>query len=180
MWIDNPASGHQLSAVHPTPSTYAYGGLAMKRISLICLTFIIFLIPATVAAGSGLVTVKSSHSVKDTADRLEQILKTKGMKVFIRIDHSAGAKGVGIALRPTQLVVFGNPKVGTPLMQCSQSMAIDLPQKALIWEDEKGDVWLTTNDPQYLADRHDMKGCQDVLAKVRKALGNFTRAATKP
>jgi uncharacterized protein (DUF302 family) len=135
---------------------------------------------ATAHAGGGLVNVKSSHSVNETADRLEQILKTKGMKVFIRVDHSAGAKGVGIALRPTQLVVFGNPKVGAPLMQCSQNMAIDLPQKALIWEDERGDVWLTTNDPQYLADRHDMKGCQDVLAKVRKALGNFARAATKP
>ena len=158
----------------------------MKRIlsiglaSIIFIFIFIFIVPATVTAGSGLVKVKSSHSVNDTADRLEQILKSKGMKVFIRIDHSAGAKGVGIALRPTQLVVFGNPKVGAPLMQCSQSMAIDLPQKALIWEDEKGDVWLTTNDPQYLADRHDMKGCQDVLAKVRNALGNFARAAAKP
>ena len=152
----------------------------MNRILLILLIFIVFILPATVTAGNGLVNVKSSHSVNETADRLEQILKTKGMKVFIRIDHSAGARGVGIALRPTQLVVFGNPKVGAPLMQCSQSMAIDLPQKALIWEDERGDVWLTTNDPQYLADRHDMEGCQDVLAKVRKALGNFSRAATKP
>ena len=152
----------------------------MNRILLILFIFIVFILPATVTAGNGLVNIKSSHSVNETADRLEQILKTKGMKVFIRIDHSAGARGVGIALRPTQLVVFGNPKVGAPLMQCSQSMAIDLPQKALIWEDERGDVWLTTNDPQYLADRHDMQGCQDVLAKVRKALGNFSRAATKP
>ncbi len=152
----------------------------MNRILLILFIFIVFILPATVTADNGLVNVKSSHSVNETADRLEQILKTKGMRVFIRIDHSAGARGVGIALRPTQLVVFGNPKVGAPLMQCSQSMAIDLPQKALIWEDERGDVWLTTNDPQYLADRHDMEGCQDVLAKVRKALGNFSRAATKP
>ena len=150
----------------------------MYRISLILLATIV--LTATAHAGGGLVNVKSSHSVNETADRLEQILKTKGMKVFIRVDHSAGAKGVGIALRPTQLVVFGNPKVGAPLMQCSQNMAIDLPQKALIWEDERGDVWLTTNDPQYLADRHDMEGCQEVLAKVRKALGNFARAATKP
>jgi uncharacterized protein (DUF302 family) len=150
----------------------------MYRIALVLLATIV--LTATAHAGGGLVNVKSSHSVDETADRLEQILKTKGMKVFIRVDHSAGAKGVGIALRPTQLVVFGNPKVGAPLMQCSQSIAIDLPQKALIWEDERGDVWLTTNDPQYLADRHDMKGCQDVLAKVRKALGNFARAATKP
>ena len=102
------------------------------------------------------------------------------MKVFNRIDHSAGAKGVGIALRPTQLLVFGNPKVGAPLMNCGQRIAIDLPQKALIWEDEGGTVWLTYNDPQYLAARHGIEGCAEVLTKVQKALGNFATAATKP
>ena len=150
----------------------------MHRIFLILLASIF--LTTTVHAGSGLVNVKSSHSVNETADRLDQILKTKGMKVFIRIDHSAGAKGVGIALRPTQLLVFGNPKVGAPLMQCSQSIAIDLPQKALIWEDESGAVWLTYNDPETLAARHGIEGCKEVLAKVRKALGNFAGAATKP
>ena len=150
----------------------------MNRVALILMASIFF--AATVHAGSGLVNVKSNHSVNETADRLEKILKTKGMNVFNRIDHSAGAKGVGIALRPTQLLVFGNPKVGAPLMQCSQSIAIDLPQKALIWEDEKGIVWLTYNDPQALADRHGIDGCKEVLAKVRAALGNFATAATAP
>jgi uncharacterized protein (DUF302 family) len=88
----------------------------------------IFFIVSTAAAGNGLISVKSSHDVKATADRLENILNQKGMTVFIRINHSAGARKVGKTLRPTELVVFGNPKIGTPLMQCSQSVAIDLPQ----------------------------------------------------
>ena len=150
----------------------------MRHIFLILI--VVVLSAATVHAGSGLINVKSSHSVNETADRLVNILNTKGMKVFNRIDHSAGAKGVGIALRPTQLLVFGNPKVGAPLMKCGQSIAIDLPQKALIWEDEGGTVWLTYNDPQSLAARHGIAGCGEVLAKVQKALGNFAAAATKP
>ena len=89
-------------------------------------------------AHEGLISVKSVHSVSVTADPLESILKNKGMNVFARINHGAGAAKVGKTLRPTELVIFGNPKVGTPLMQCSQSIAIDLPQKALIWKDEAG------------------------------------------
>ena len=145
------------------------------------LSFIIFFGLASVAvADSGLVNVKSTHSVKDTADRLEKVLATKGMTVFIRIDHAAGAKKVGLALPPTELVIFGNPKVGTPLMQCSRSVAIDLPQKALIWEDDRGQVWLTYNDPAYLATRHTITGCEAVLKKVGGALQNFATAATQP
>ena len=145
------------------------------------LSFFIFFGLASVAvADSGLVNVKSTHSVKDTADRLEKALATKGMTVFIRIDHAAGAKKVGLALPPTELVIFGNPKVGTPLMQCSRSVAIDLPQKALIWEDDQGQVWLTYNDPAYLATRHAITGCKAVLEKVGGALKNFAAAATQP
>jgi uncharacterized protein (DUF302 family) len=150
----------------------------MQRIGIILLASA-FLI-ASAHAGNGLVSKKSNHSVKETADRLENILKSKGMKVFNRIDHSAGAKGVGIGLRPTELVIFGNPKVGAPLMKCGQSIAIDLPQKAVIWEDEGGTVWLTYNDPDYLAARHGIDDCKEVLTKVRKALNNFATAATKP
>ena len=147
----------------------------------ILFTFIaIFLIVSPAAAGDGLISVKSSHDVKVTAGRLEDILIKKGMTVFIRIDHAAGAKKVGQKLRPTELVVFGNPKVGTPLMQCSQSVAIDLPQKALIWQDDKGQVWLTYNDPNYLAQRHGLGECAEVITKVEKALNNFARAATMP
>ena len=141
---------------------------------------IIFFSVATAAAGDGLISVKSSHDVKVTADRLENVLNQKGMTVFIRINHSAGAQKVGKKLRPTELVVFGNPKVGTPLMQCSQSVAIDLPQKALIWQDDKGQVWLTYNDPNYLSQRHGLGECTEVIKKVEKALGNFAKAATMP
>ena len=82
--------------------------------------------------------------------------------------------------RPTQLVIFGNPKVGAPLMQCAQSVAIDLPQKALITQDAQGRVWLSYNDPAYLRQRHHIEGCKPVLAKVSGALAKFARAATRP
>ena len=129
-------------------------------------------------AADGVVTVKSSHTAKQTADRLESILKKKGMTVFGRVDHAAGAKKAGKTLRPTELIIFGNPKVGTPLMLCQQTIALDLPQKALVWEDNQGTVWLSYNDPAYLAQRHDLTGCEKVLKKVKGALGNFAKAAT--
>lgn len=132
-------------------------------------------------AADGLITVKSQHSVAATADRLERILNEKGMTVFDRINHAAGAESVGMELRPTELVVFGNPKVGTPLMQCAQSVAIDLPQKMLVWEDENGQVWLGYNDPQYLKTRHGIEGdkCDEVIARIEGALGNFAGAAAQ-
>jgi len=135
------------------------------------------LFTASVAAGEGMISVKSAHSVAATADRLESILGAKGMTVFARIDHAAGAKKAGQTLLPTELVVFGNPKVGTPLMLCSRSIAIDLPQKALIWEDAAGDTWISYNDPQFLKLRHNTQGCDAVLQKVSMALGNFTQKA---
>ncbi len=129
-------------------------------------------------ADNGLVSVKSSHDVKLTADRLEKNLAMKGMTVFARINHAEGAQKVGKQLRPTELIIFGNPKVGAPLMQCGQSIAIDLPQKALVWEDEGGQVWLSYNDPKYLAKRHGIKGCDEVIKKIENALGNFAKMAT--
>jgi uncharacterized protein (DUF302 family) len=146
---------------------------------IIALILVLVMAPL-VSAEPGLIRVKSSHDVKNTADRLENILKEKGMNVFLRIDHTEGARKVGKELRPTELIIFGNPKVGTPLMQCSQTMAIDLPQKALIWQDESGQVWLTYNDPQYLAKRHGIDACKAVLDKVKNALKNFAQAATQP
>ncbi len=146
------------------------------------LTSMIFLFLASLAtAESGLVSVKSAHDVAGTADRLEHVLTEKGMTVFIRINHAKGAKKVGKELRPTEVLLFGNPNVGTPLMQCAQSIAIDLPQKALIWQDDAGDVWLTYNDPHYLAERHGLTECgAEVLQKVANALSNFAGAATQP
>ena len=147
---------------------------------LIHLLFCIAFCATTVYAEDGLVHVKSAHDVKTTADKLEKVLQSKGMTVFNRIDHAAGAKKVGRQLRPTELVIFGNPKVGSPLMACRQSIGIDLPQKALIWQDEAGQAWFSYNRPSYLKDRHQVKGCDEVMAKVTKALGNFAKAATQP
>ena len=131
-------------------------------------------------ANDGLVSVKSAHDVSTTADRLEAVLKKKGMKVFNRIDHAKGAKSVGNNLRPTELIIFGNPKIGSVLMNCAQTIAIDLPQKALIWQDGGGQVWLSYNNPALLANRHRMAGCDQVLNKVTGALAKFAEVATSP
>jgi uncharacterized protein (DUF302 family) len=149
------------------------------RITLIALILVVG-IAQQVSADPGLTNVKSAHDVKNTADRLETVLNEKGMTVFMRINHGEGARKVGKQLRPMELVIFGSPKVGAPLMQCGQTIGIDLPQKALIWQDESGQVWLTYNDPQFLAARHGIDGCQAVLKKVQNALKNFARAATQP
>ncbi len=131
-------------------------------------------------ADNGLVSVKSAHDVKTTLDRLEAKLKEKGLVIFTRINHAARAKKNDMELRPTELLLFGNPKIGTPLMQCGQTVAIDLPQKALAWEDAEGQVWLSYNDPGYLNNRHQLEGCDKVIEKVSKALGHFTQTATQP
>ena len=137
------------------------------------------LVQATVLAGDGLTSVKSNHDVATTADKLVAALEGKGMTIFARIDHAAGAKKVEMSLAPTELVIFGNPKVGTALMNCGHGVAIDLPLKALVWEDGDGQTWLGYNDPAYLAGRHGLKGCDEVLGKVEKALGGFAKAATE-
>lgn len=128
-------------------------------------------------AADGVITVKSEFDVAETADRLENVLQEKGMTVFNRIDHSGGARSVGIELRDTVLLIFGNPKVGSPLMKCQQSAALDLPQKALIWQDDRDAVFISYNDPAYIQTRHDVPGCEEVLQKIDKALSNFTKAA---
>ncbi|MBA1147700.1 DUF302 domain-containing protein [Ectothiorhodospiraceae bacterium WFHF3C12] len=143
------------------------------------LTFTLLVFATGALAGNGLVKQQSNYAVAETADRLVSVLEDKGMTVMARVDHAANARKAEMDLRPTQLVIFGNPKVGTPLMQCSQSIAIDLPQKALIWEDAEGDVWLAYNEPEYLEFRHAVVGCDEVLAKVEKALAAFARAATQ-
>jgi len=107
-------------------------------------------------AADGLITIPSSYGAKNTADRLDAAIKAKGMTVFARIDHAAGAAEVGLSLRPTELLVFGNAKGGTPLMQSNQMIGIDLPLKALVWQDETGKTWLSYNDPRWLAKRHEL------------------------
>jgi len=105
-------------------------------------------------SNNGLITVASKYSVSETLDRLTAALTQAGLRVFARIDHAGGAEEAGLALRPTELLIFGNPRGGTPLMQDKQTAGIDLPVKALAWEDEKGSVWLTYNEAAWLATRH--------------------------
>lgn len=116
---------------------------------------------------NGLITVASRFSVGETLDRLTAALTSAGLLVFARIDHSSNAKGVGLDLRPTELLVFGNPKGGTPLMLDKQTAGIDLPVKALAWEDEAGQVWLTYDEAAWIAARH---GLGAVSADAVKAI----------
>ena len=143
----------------------------------IVLSILLLVIGLPLYAGDGLVNVASDYNVPQTTDRLENILKEKGMTVFNRIQHSESAQKVGVDLRPTELLIFGNPKIGSPLMKCQQTVGIDLPQKALIWEDADGTVRITYNDPAYLQKRHNIIGCDEVLVKVVKALKGITQAA---
>ncbi len=149
----------------------------MKKIFIS--TLVLSLLSFSSLAAQGVVNVRSAHSVEVTANNLEKVLLSKGMKIFQRIKHSAGAKKVGVDLRPTELIIFGNPKVGSPLMKCAQTVAIDLPQKALIWQDEDNAVWISYNDPEFLKFRHTIEGCDKVLNKVTGALAKMTAAAAK-
>ncbi len=124
----------------------------------------------------GLTTLPSAHDAKSTIDRLEAEVKAKGMTVFARIDHAAGANEVGMALRPTELLIFGNAKGGTPLMQVDQTMGIDLPLKALAFEDADGKVWLCYNEPAWLVARH---GASDRLTEVTQRLAAILSAVAK-
>ncbi|MDF0645962.1 MAG: DUF302 domain-containing protein [Nitrospira sp.] len=112
------------------------------------------LIAETVHAGSNLVTKPSHYSVAETMDRIERAVTAKGMKVFARIDHGGEAKNVGLTMQPTQVLIFGNPKGGTALMTARPTAAIDLPMKALAWEDAEGKVWLSYNSPELFQERH--------------------------
>ena len=124
---------------------------------------------------SGLVTCISKFGPKETMDRLAAAVTTRGISIMARIDHAAAAAEIGMELRPTEVLIFGNPRAGTPLMQAVQTVGIDLPLKALVWQDEGGTTWLTYNDPQWLAQRHGvdagldrtLHGMADALAGLR-------------
>jgi uncharacterized protein (DUF302 family) len=124
---------------------------------------------------NGIVDVPSRYSVLETLERLQAILKEKGVTVFALIDHSGEAAKVGLEMRPTQLLIFGSPKGGTPLMVAAPRLAIDLPLKALAWQDEQGKVWLSYNSPEYLQERHGfpaelMKNIAGIAALIQKAV----------
>jgi len=130
-------------------------------------------------AAEGLTTIRSSHGPKETMNRLETTVKAKGLTVFARIDHAAGAAEVGLPLRPTELLIFGNARGGTPLMQAGQTIGIDLPLKALVWQDEAGSTWLSYNDPAWLAKRHGFGHEIDAaVSAIAAALSGVARMAT--
>jgi len=131
----------------------------------------------SLSAADSMVKMQSAHSVQETADRFAEIAESKGLNIFARIDHQKNAEAVDLDLRPTQLIIFGNPKVGTLLMQCEQSMGLDLPLKVLVTEDEKQQVWLSYYDPMYLKGVHNMEGCSKVIEKVSGVLSALSSAS---
>ena len=149
----------------------------MKR--LIVLLSLIALVPVmSIAAENGIVNKKSHFSVKVTLDRLENALRKKGITIVTRWSHHAGAKKAGIPLRPTELLIFGNPKLGSHFFTSQQTAGIDLPMKALAWKDEKGQVWLTYNDPAFIANRHGIDNRPAIIKKMTGALNKLSNVAT--
>jgi uncharacterized protein (DUF302 family) len=151
------------------------GSTISKLISIVAGTF---LLGAHAMAADGLTTIPSSYGPKETMDRLEAEIKAKGMTVFARIDHAAGAAQAGLSLRPTEVLMFGNAKAGTPLMQSNQTIGIDLPLKALVWQDANGKVWLSYNEPSWLAQRHGLAAATQATVDAMSAgLGGLAKGA---
>ena len=126
----------------------------------------------------GLTSIRSNFGPKETMERLEAEIRARGMTVFARIDHAAGAAEVGLTLPPTELIIFGNARGGTPLMQAAQTVGIDLPLKALVWEDVSGKTWLSYNEPGWIAQRHSVANAELVVSKMAAALSAISRAVT--
>ncbi len=127
----------------------------------------------------GLTSIQSKFGPKETMDRLQAEIRAQGMTVFARIDHAAGAAEVGLTLPPTELIIFGNARGGTPLMQSVQTVGIDLPLKALVWEDASGTTWLSYNEPSWIAQRHGVANAEPVVSKMSAALSAMSRKATE-
>lgn len=143
----------------------------MRR--LLALTFLV-ISAASTAGDIGIVSKPSRYSVSDTVSRLESVLKDKGMTIFAKIDHAEQAKQSGLDMRPMQLLVFGNPKGGTPVMKAAPLAGIDLPLKALVWQDGEGKVWLSYNSAAYLQERHDLP---DGVTKPLAGIGTLLESA---
>src|SRR5277367_1870016 len=127
---------------------------------------------------NGLITIRSQSSVMATIDRLEASLRESGVSIFARINHAAGAASAGMSLRPTEVLIFGNPKAGTPLMQAKQTIGIDLPLKVLAWEDASGNVWVTYNDPAWLVARHALgEDTAEAVSALARTLAKFAETA---
>lgn len=131
-------------------------------------------------ASNGLVSLRSNVSAHETLDRLLTAIASRDLTIFARIDHAAGAASVGLSLRPTEVVIFGNAKGGTRLMQDRQSVGIDLPLKALVWEDADGSAWLIYNDPVWIAGRHSLEtGSAPAVEAMAKLLSAIAQEVTK-
>ena len=128
----------------------------------------------------GLTSIRSSFDPKETIDRLEAEIRGQGLTIFARIDHAAGAAEVGLTLRPTELIIFGKARGGTPLMQSVQAIGIDLPLKALVWEDAAGKTWISYNEPNWIAQRHGIANAEPVVAKMADLLSAISTAAASP
>jgi uncharacterized protein (DUF302 family) len=128
----------------------------------------------------GLTSIRSSFDPKETLDRLEAEIRGQGLTIFARIDHAAGAAEVGLTLRPTELIIFGNARGGTPVMQSVQTIGIDLPLKALVWEDATGKTWISYNEPNWIAKRHGIANAERVVAKMADLLSAISFAAANP
>ena len=126
----------------------------------------------------GLTSIQSSFGPKETMDRLETEIRAQGMQIFARIDHAAGAAEAGLALAPTELIIFGNARGGTPLMESVQTVGIDLPLKVLVWEDASGTIWLSYNEPSWIAQRHRIQNAEPVMNKMTAALRAMSKKAT--
>jgi uncharacterized protein (DUF302 family) len=136
--------------------------------------------PASEPIDGELVTLSSAHGARETVERLKALLEQKGIEIFAHVDHAAGARKVGLALRPTEVLVFGNPKAGTPLMQARQTIGLDLPLRVLVWEDEAGKVWLSYQRVEELARRHQVAGLDGAVKGLDDGLAALARAATTP
>ena len=160
----------------------AAGPLTLGKRSLLAMLFALIwlsLLEATAIAAEGLITIQSHYGPQETMQRLEAAAKAKGFTVFAHIDHSAQAAQVNLSLRPTDLLIFGNPKGGTPLMRSNQTIGIDLPLKALVWQDAKSATWLSYNDPQWIVQRHGgAGGTEDTGGAISAALKALAASAT--
>jgi uncharacterized protein (DUF302 family) len=128
----------------------------------------------------GLTTIQSRFGPNETMDRLEAEIRSKGLTIFAQIDHAAGAAEVGLTLKPTNLIIFGNARGGTPLMQAAQTVGIDLPLKALVWEDAAGETWISYNKPNWIAQRHGVADAQPVVNKMTDLLSAVSTTAAGP
>ena len=128
----------------------------------------------------GLTSIRSSFDLKETIDRLEAEIRGQGLTIFERIDHAAGAAEVGLTLRPTELIIFGNARGGTPLMQSVQTIGIDLPLKALVWEHAAGKTWISYDEPKWIAQLHGIADAESVVAEMADLLHAISTAAASP